>query len=303
VGAIAGFIFLGARSMQHATLSYKTFFDESVQGLDVGAPVKFRGVTIGNVAAIEIAPDRRHVEIGMELTLDDLARLGLGEKSELKRGRFEVPSDLRTQLGSQGITGVKFVQIDFFDTKTNPPPVLPFETPSNYIPSAVSTMKNIEDAVVTAVNQIPEIAQQINSALQKITRILEDIEGQKLPQQVVAILLRASQTLSSVENAVTHADLPKLSRGAQKTIADLNVAVNKLDKMIDHVDGKDGVLASAQRTSDSLGEVARGAKGTGHEMESTLREIREAAESVKRLADALERDPDMLVKGSGRKGP
>ncbi len=54
-------VFLGARSLQSETVTYKTYFDESVQGLEVGSPVKFRGVTIGNVSGIDIAADRRHV--------------------------------------------------------------------------------------------------------------------------------------------------------------------------------------------------------------------------------------------------
>ena len=41
---------LGARGLRKETVTYTTYFDESVQGLDVGSPVKFRGVTIGNVA-------------------------------------------------------------------------------------------------------------------------------------------------------------------------------------------------------------------------------------------------------------
>jgi hypothetical protein len=56
-------------------------------------------------------------------------------------------------------------------------------------------------------------------------------------------------------------------------------------------------MMSAQRTVDSLGEVARGAHSLGPELELTLRDVRGAARSIRRFADALEQDPDMLLKG------
>ena len=54
-------VFLGAQSLKKQSVDYKTYFDESVQGLEVGSPIKFRGVTIGHVNAIDVAPDHRHV--------------------------------------------------------------------------------------------------------------------------------------------------------------------------------------------------------------------------------------------------
>ena len=54
--ALCTVVFLGARSLHKDSVSYKTYFDESVQGLEIGSPIKFRGVTIGNVSAIDIAP-------------------------------------------------------------------------------------------------------------------------------------------------------------------------------------------------------------------------------------------------------
>jgi paraquat-inducible protein B len=91
---------LGARSMQKETVTYYTYFNESVQGLDPGSPVKFRGVTIGHVKAIEIAPDHRHVEVVEDLDVADIKRLGLTERGNAKKARFNIPPDMRAQLGS-----------------------------------------------------------------------------------------------------------------------------------------------------------------------------------------------------------
>src|SRR5688500_6861292 len=102
--AIAVAVGLGAQSMRKETMTYDTYFNESVQGLDDGSPVKLRGVTIGHVAAIEVAPDHRHAEVIQELDVKDIKRLGLTETSPVEHGlqmkelRFLIPPDLRAQL-------------------------------------------------------------------------------------------------------------------------------------------------------------------------------------------------------------
>ncbi|MEY4550054.1 MAG: hypothetical protein RL685_6249, partial [Pseudomonadota bacterium] len=65
--ALAGLIAFGARSFSHSGERYVSYFDESVQGLDVGSPAKFRGMPVGRVTGIEIAPDQRHIEISLEI--------------------------------------------------------------------------------------------------------------------------------------------------------------------------------------------------------------------------------------------
>jgi hypothetical protein len=63
------------------------------------------------------------------------------------------------------------------------------------------------------------------------------------------------------------------------------------------LDSEQGLMRSAERAADSLNEVARGAQSVGPEFELTLREVRNAARSIRHFSDSLERDPDMLLKG------
>jgi ABC-type transporter Mla subunit MlaD len=73
---------LGASNWNEESVRYVSYFDESVQGLEVGSPVKFRGVPVGRVAAIGIAPDQRHVQVTSVLTVANLERLDLGGGGE-----------------------------------------------------------------------------------------------------------------------------------------------------------------------------------------------------------------------------
>jgi hypothetical protein len=59
-------------------------------------------------------------------------------------------------------------------------------------------------------------------------------------------------------------------------------------------------LTSVERASDSVGDVAASARGFGPELGETLRDLREAADSIRQLADALELDSDMLLKGRSK---
>jgi phospholipid/cholesterol/gamma-HCH transport system substrate-binding protein len=291
--------FLGAESLKKKVVSYQTDFDESVQGLEVGSPVKFRGVTVGTVSAIGIAPDRRHVAVTSELAIADLSDLGLavgkGDQSKIR-----VPPDLRMQVASQGITGVKFLLIDFFDIKDNPPPELPFPVPENYIPAAVSTMKNLEDAVVRAVNRIPEIAEGIVVVLGKVNRLLDDVQGGKLLDNAGATLTRANQVLAALQGEVRESHIGTVSTKAQEALTALNETIARTNTLLARLDGDNGLLASAQRASNAVGDVAVNARSLGPELEETLRDVQEFTAAIQRLADALERDPDMLLKGRGK---
>src|SRR5215207_3578433 len=95
VVAVIGATVSGIASMRNETVKYHTYFNESVQGLDLGSAVKFRGVTIGHVSAIEIAPDHRLVDVVSELDVRDIKRLGLTEVARPKsKTKFAIPPDL-----------------------------------------------------------------------------------------------------------------------------------------------------------------------------------------------------------------
>jgi len=265
---LAAAVVLTAQTMQVVTVTYASYFDEAVTGMEVGSPVRYRGVKIGKVSAIDVAPDRRHVEIIYSLGVKALNRLGLAGTSRGKETRILVPPDLRVQLASTGLTGTKYLQIDFFHTGGTAPPVLPFPVPENYIPAIPSTMKNLEDAVVRAVDMMPHLAEELGGMVARVNVILDDVNRRGLPNKLAATLEGAS------------------------------VALAKMKRALDRLDGSEGLFASVQRTSDSLSDAA--GPRFGANIDDTGRDLREAAVAVRQLVEALQLDPDMLIKGKAK---
>jgi ABC-type transporter Mla subunit MlaD len=301
--AIAVGVLLIGIKMHKDVIQCHSYFNESVQGLDVGAPVKFRGVTVGTVAAIEIAPDHRMVDVVSELYENDAMRMGLAEAGNRGKSRFVIPHDLRMQLNSQGITGVKFVSIDFFDPKNNPAPRLPFPVPrDHYIPATSSMMKNLEDTVTKAMERLPEMVDAVVMIMGRVDGLIATLEAENLSAKAVATLGNANSVLQRLEGTVRHIDEQELGAKAGVVLSELARTSSRLNVVLDEFDGPNGVLASAKRASDAIGDVGRAGKDTQQDLAIALRGISEAAEAARSLLDALERDPDMLLKGKARRG-
>jgi phospholipid/cholesterol/gamma-HCH transport system substrate-binding protein len=283
-------IALGLRGVGATTEGYHTYFDESVQGLDVGAPVKYRGVRIGNVAAIAIAPDKRHVAVDLAVLSADAERLGLAE----------VNPALRTQLASQGLTGVKLVEIDFTDPVANPPPELPFPPGPRYVPARTSTMKSLEDSLKGVGQRLPELVDRAVSTLTKLGAMLDELRDRAVPRQIADAAAGASAAVAEIRQLAQHLDRARLGDRAARTLDRLDGAVGRLTGAIDQVGGDHGLIARAQRAVDSLGRFGAGASGSTAELERVLREIGDAALAFRELVDDIDRDPDMLIKGRAR---
>jgi phospholipid/cholesterol/gamma-HCH transport system substrate-binding protein len=295
--AILALLVLGAKALNQETVEFVSFFDESVQGLEVGSPVKFRGVTVGRVAKVDIAQNLRHVQVTSELSVEQVGKLRLSVTDAATR----LHPDMRVQLAQTGITGVKFLLIDFFDSATNPVVPLPFKPPPNYIPTASSTMKNLEDSVTRTANRFPEIADDAAKAVAQVRAVAEQIQAGKLPERGVETLNHANVTLTELTAQLKALNTAQLSNEAAKNLQEFNGVLVRTNALLTRLESEDGLFRNAERSADAFGEVARNARGLGPEAELTLREIRGAARSVKRLADELERDPDMLLKGRAAK--
>ena len=273
--AVVVTFWIGARQFDRESFKAISYFDESVQGLEVGSPVKWRGVTIGTVAEITVAPDGRQVQVTSNVYSDSLKRLGLEQPKE--GGEFIDP-DLRVQLASAGITGVRFLQTDFFDSARYPPPRLPFAPPWNYVPSTRSTLKSVEDSALDILNKFPDLEDDARGALADL-RV----------------------TLASVDRIATW--LPAEDGSFNQLLLELRSTAQRLQRTLD--EAKIGPTATSLREAanevkTAAAQVSAAADGVGDlrtELAMSLEELRATLESVRALAGTLERDPSTLIRG------
>jgi methyl-accepting chemotaxis protein len=136
--------------------------------------------------------------------------------------------------------------------------------------------------------------------LDRVQRVAEQLEQQNLPQRTGALLVHADRTLETLDSKLAQIDARALSQDAHSTLATWQGTASRVNVILDRVGGDHGLLASAQQVSDSLGDTARTAGGASSELEHTLHDVSEAAAAIRDLADALQRQPDMLIKGRSR---
>lgn len=261
---LAVIFWLGLRRLNRDAVPLVTYFDESVQGLDVGSPVKFRGVTLGTVSTITVAPNQRHVEVWMRIYTEELRRMGFDPDAR--------DPLWRPQLASAGITGVKFVQFDTFPPDRHPEPQLAFAVPERYyVPAVPSTLKSLE-----------EIANEFLAKLPKLTDTLDDT------------LIEAKKALRSLSEIVVW--VRGDDSGLKKLVGSLEDTARTLQESIRQAELAQTTVA-VRTAAGSVNQAAAQLGGQSVQLEATLVGLREALEAVRSLAVRLERDPSALIRG------
>jgi paraquat-inducible protein B len=295
---IGGILIFSSSRFFTKTSEYVLYFDASLTGLEPGAPVKFRGVTVGSVKQVLIHlnqnPEDASLPVIIEINEDlldkktDPAHAGTGSKrieADIKRG-------LRAKLESQSLlTGLLYVNMDFQP-----------EAPATY-----HQVKPLYPEIPTTSNQIQmfmkdfaEISQKLNAVLGKLDSSLGELQVKELNRGLTNLLLSLNVLVSSP-------DLTNTLASAQQTLEEFRLLSKNLRERVDALTvGADRTLADSR---EALGELRHGVedfrdaiapRGTlRREVTTTLDELREAARSVTRLADFLNQHPNAVL--SGRK--
>jgi paraquat-inducible protein B len=294
--------YFGTALFLRETVEYKVYFDESVQGLAVGGLVRFRGVSLGQVAGIRVAPDRRHIEVSCALSVRDLHRQGLTTGEGPATRLVESPG-LRAQLSIIGLTGEEVVMLDFFDPETHPVARLTFPTPDRTIPATQSELRSLEDSAEAIVARLPALLDAMASLVGEGNALLGHLGDAHLGEQAESTLRRADEVMSQLGRLVEQVRVAAVPDRAAEALTTLGAALGTLNDLLHDVDGERGLVTSARRASDAIGDIARGSNGVGRDLDDTLREARETLAAIRRLANALDRDPDMLLKGRKKRTP
>ncbi len=303
LGALAlvviGIIVIGSGRFFRHEHKFVLYFSSDVNGLRVGAPVKFRGVEIGSVVAVMLSVpgmeggftqsgNQIRIPVVIEINPAKLTSRGieinLDDPTEMQRA---VAMGLRGQLANESIlTGLQYVELDmhpqspaqFYMGKNSPYPEIP---------------------------TMPTTLEQAQTAIQRVLAALEKIDFNAL----VSELTRTSQAVTNlvtskkIGNAVDALNLAATNLAASsqsmRRLADnINERITPISNDLDATTRQ--ARATLKQTQDTLAAVQT-TLGPGapvdYELTQTLQDTAAAARSLKQLADYLQRNPSAIVRG------
>jgi paraquat-inducible protein B len=203
---LLGAFALGARSWFEPTLRFETYFDDTIAGINIGSPVKFRGVPMGRVTRIDFTPNVypqpelaanpsvRYRYILVEFEIKQALLAGLLQDNFQENLNAAISQGLRIRVDMAGIAGGNYLEMDRTDPLLASPPLEKNWTPRYYyIPSTKS--------------QITQIVNSLNQTLQQLGKIDFD----EIQKKIIVLLGQFEKNSTQVDdllNRLNHMNLP-----------------------------------------------------------------------------------------------
>jgi paraquat-inducible protein B len=304
--------FLGGAKISHGVL-FESYFRESVQGMEVGSTVKYRGVTVGRVTDIGLVTtlygQGRPIDIERQTYRLVFVRYVIdpGKFGRMPNTETAAKTGLRARLASQGLTGLTYIELDFVDPLQYPAESVPWTPRDTYIPSMPSTLSQVQDAAQQVLAKLNRV--DIDKLADQVTALLGDVRTELATGDVHAVLAQADALLRTVKDTVKAADLPALTADAKRTsssvrdvlagpdvqrlIANASKAAEQLANTAARLQP---LLASLQTTAQHAGngtaDVEQGLIPLLHDMQAVAQNLRELTESLRRYpAQVLDGQP------------
>ncbi len=266
-------IWLGASRFFEETQHFVSYFSESVQGLDPGAAVKYRGVPAGRVDSIGIAPDGELIEVRMDIDVK--------AAKALKRD-----PTLRATLELSGITGLRYVEVDRRSGDAlNQAPVLSFKPPAEVIPSARSSFKAIQNALGDVYDRFMQldvsgISNDARTALQAANQLLRDERVDALLTNFKAASQSSSAVLKNLETMTEGVKLAPAVENARQATAEAKALFSELTtgptgkQIMDAVEQVTRLVRTAQQLAVELHYSLQRLDRTTGNLQSLTEEVR-----------------------------
>lgn len=294
---VIGIVVLGVGSVLQKKSLVETYIDESVQGLDVGSPVKFRGVPIGRVEQISLTSAeyqtvRQYVLVRMSIS-SNMLQFPLNDPNSpvLKR---ELDRGFRIRLATQGLTGVAYLETDYLDPERNPPLEIDWQPTHPYIPSTRSRITQLSEAVERIVRNIGDVdisrlSESVEKSLAAMTKLADSANLEKIGAQSNALLAEVRETNRQVNALVSSPDLKSGLADAAATAGKARQLVERAEKPIERM------LVDLPQASESLNRMVTRLDAVTNDLPETSAQLRQTLQRVNRLIATQQRDLDRTM--------
>jgi len=343
VGAIicmvAGVLLFGGGKFFQEKLPFVMFFDSSVDGLSVGAPVIFRGVQVGQVTGISAVADPQTYDVRIRVQIEivrggiKVGEDGRGFTDPRKSIERLIQKGARASLRMQSfVTGLLYVAFDFYpDT---PVKLLGLDPAYTELPTVPSDMDQLKATLQQTLGELKKLPLEalLNEAIGMLKRANTLLDLPEIKQTLVSL----HDVVNTAERLLRNADGQVAPLGskvggaadaARVTLETARIVLLDAQKLLRNVDGQVAPLAgnanetltaargtlgqankSLVKLTDTASPALKQAEQTltgantmiSNDLTQTLRVLEETLRAIRALATTLERRPEALIRGKSQ---
>jgi paraquat-inducible protein B len=283
---VAGLIFFSSGVLGQKKIYVETYFDDTVSGLSVGAPLQDRGVRIGQVESIGFA-SREYIKstdrakfmkyapyVVVVCSIDAQKMRTPGNIEEIMADiAHGVKAGYRLRLASNILTGQAMVEGTFLDPNAYPPLAVPWKPKNIYIPSApgeISSMKESVDKILKKIESldIEKLIQTADNALATIEKTVKDSNVPAVTSEARNLFAEARQTNAYIQQLL-------VKRGSKQPPTNIAEALDRLNLTLLRIDQ----LLSSQSPN----------------INQTLINLREASANIRDVTENLKSNPSQII--------
>ncbi len=303
--ALLALVFFLSGSALHPGTPYETYFQESVQGLDIGTEVKFRGVTIGKITDIglvsaeyppgngTITNQKVYQQVVVRFQVDSRK---LGGSVNVNQA---IAHGLRVQIAPQGITGLAYLELSFVNPAQYPVQPVPWTPESTVLPSMPSTLTQVQDAVEQLLSSLSKI--DIGKMVDNVSQLTATLDQEVTTGDAHQALANANALLGNLNTQVTQANLPGTTASVRNLVdgPQTRQVINQLDQTTQQLSKMSaqlpGLIAASQSTVNQASETTADLQA---QMLPILQSLKTATANLNELTDQLQHNPGQVLLGA-----
>jgi phospholipid/cholesterol/gamma-HCH transport system substrate-binding protein len=265
--AAIGLIWIGSSRYFQESKTVVAYFTESVQGLESDSPVKFRGVPVGRVKAIRMAPDGRLIEVVMVLIKN-----------------FKLTEDLGVKMNLLGLTGLKYIEMDTFRPDQAPEMIeLDFKPAYHVIATYPSDIK------------------EIGNALEKMFQKINALDVDRLSHNLLRISARLDKILADPKLDVIGSDAAEAIKEIKEASKKINEEISRvqLGKSLNKT--LDKVSEFIQESTDTIRSADRAIRRADNNINRLSQKLERSADNLVDFTRMIRSKPSSILFGGEEK--
>lgn len=297
VVAVLAVIVLGGGDLFRQEVLVETYFDESVQGLEIGSPLKLRGITVGQVR--EITTARWVYDTTSNLVMVVAAVYGENVKGATA-GQIEnkctemISQGMRVRLASQGLTGIVYLEADFYEPDRFPERSLDWTPKHLHVPSAPSNITRLGESLERILNNLEAI--NVSKITKHLDELIVTLQGKIASADVAGLNRQLESLLGELRSTNTRINRLVSDKRTEQLLSDATAAVSGARRIVEAAESPVAdTLAALPEAGKNLKQLTAHANNAARELPGLVRQVQTAVDRIDRLVVSERRDIQVIL--------